>query len=161
MIILRDETIIKTSPEKIYYFLTHIDKKYKIWHPKDHVFCQTLFGSIDKKGGVIHFFEWVGRFPLYLIAQTSSVEINSYLEMVLVFPFSLLNLGMGYFKIEEISKNESKLIAYFEGGHNSPIIGSLIDFLVKKLVNIEAATKHMKEEGENLKKCLEKQRVWQ
>jgi len=155
MIYFKDETIIKASPERVYYFLTHIDKLYKQWHPKDHVFLHAIYGAIDKMGSIVHFFEWINRFPLYLVVQTTKVEKNNYLEYGLVFPFSLLKLGMGSFKIEKISDEETKLIAYVEGGYNTPIIGPALDFLTRKAISFDAIRKHMKEEGENIKKYLE------
>jgi len=155
MISFKDETIIMAPPERVYHFLTHIDTLYKQWHTKDHVFCRVLYGSIDKKGSVMHFFEWVGRFPLYLIAKTTKAEKNSYLEYAPVFPLSLLKLGMGSFTIEKISDKETKLIAYVGVGYDLPVIGLLLDFIVKKLISFGAIRKHMKEEGENIKKYLE------
>lgn len=156
MILFKDETIINASPERVYYFLTHIDKLYKQWHAKDHVFCHTLYGQLGKKGSVVHFFEWIDGFPLYLIAQTSKIEKDRYFEYVPVFPFSLLKLGTGFFTIEKMSDKETKLTAYIEGGYKLPIIGPLLDFIVRKAISFDAIEKHMKEEGENIKKYLEK-----
>ena len=156
MIQYRDETIINASPERVFWFLTNIDKLYKEWHMKDHVFCHTLFGSLDKKGSIIHFFEWVGGFPLYLIAQTSKMEKDHYIEYVPVFPLSLLRLGFGSFQIEKISDRESKLIAYVEAGYKLPVIGEALDWLVRKMISFEAIRRHMKEEGENIQKYLER-----
>lgn len=155
MILFKDETIITASPETVYYFLTHIDKLYKQWHPKDHVFCSTLYGSLDKKGSIIHFFEWIGRFPLYFIAKTTKAEKNSYLEYVPIFPLSLLKIGMGSFTIEKISDKKTKLVAYVGIGYDIPIIGPILDFILKRLISFDAIRKHMKEEGENIKKYLE------
>lgn len=156
MIQFRDETTIMASPDKVYYFLTHIDKLYKEWHPRDHVFCHVIYGSLSRKGSIVHFFEWIGGFPLYLVAQTTKVEENRYLEYVPVFPFSLLRLGSGSFTIEKISNKEVKLIAYAGGGYKVPIIGPSLDFIVRKLISFDAIQKHMKEEGENIKRYLEK-----
>lgn len=155
MIHFKEETIINASSEKVYYFLTHIDTLYKKWHPKDHVFCHGIHGSLNKKRSIVHFFEWIGGFPLYLIAQTTKVEENHFLEYTPVFPFSLLRLGTGSFTIEKISNNKVKLIARADGGYNAPIVGPSLDFIAKKLINFDAIRKHMKEEGENIKKYLE------
>jgi hypothetical protein len=154
MIHFRDETIIESSPERVFYFLTHINKLYKIWHPRDHVFCHVLSGSMEKENSIIHFFEWVGKFPLYLIAQTVKVKRNCYLEYVPVFPFSLLRLGSGSFVIEKVSKNKCKLIASADGGYNLPIVGPFLDFVAQKIISFDAIRKHMKEEGENLNNYL-------
>jgi hypothetical protein len=156
MITFKDETIINAPPERVFWFLTNIDKLYKEWHPKDHVFCHTLYKSLDQKGSIVHFFEWIGGFPLYLVALTTKVEKNHYIEYVPVFPLSLLKLGFGSFQIEKISEKESKLTAYVEGGYKLPVIGSALDWLVRKMISFEAIRRHMKEEGENIKKYLER-----
>ena len=159
MIRFTDETIINASSDKVFYFLTHIDRLYKKWHSKDHIFCHALIGSLDRKGSMVHFFEWIGHFPLYLIAQISKVDKDHYIEYLPVFPFSLLRLGYGSFTIEKISNNEIKLVAYVEGGYNIPVIGSFLDFIVRKLISFDAIKKHMNEEGENIKRYLEKNSI--
>jgi len=87
MISITDETIIDVPAEDIFNFLVNIDSLYKIWHPKDHIFCRVLSGSLSKKGCRFHFFEIIGGFPLYLMAKVTEVRENEYLEYVPAFPF--------------------------------------------------------------------------
>ena len=79
----------------------------------------------------------------------TDVRENEYLEYVPAFPFSLLQTGKAYFQIEKISDNQSKLIAYAEYGNK------FLDKIANFLVKTSAAKKHIKEEGENLKRYLE------
>lgn len=150
MISITEETIVNVPTNDVFNFLVNIDSLYKVWHPKDHVFCRVLSGSLAKKGGRFHFLEIIGGFPLYLIAKITDVRENEYLEYVPAFPFSLLKNGKGYFWIEKLSENQSKLTAYIEYG------GKFIDKFADFLVKTSAARKHIREEGENLKKFLEK-----
>ena len=154
MIIIKEETFINAPAKSVFGFLTHIDLLYKTWHRKDHIFCKTISGTLSKKGCVFHFLEIIGGFPLYLIAKVTDVRNNEYIEYAPVFPFSLLKTGKGYFRIEEISDNQSRLIAYVEYGGNSGIIDRIANFLVKPSI----ARKHIREEGVNLKIYLESQR---
>lgn len=152
MITIREETIINTPAESVFDFLVNFDSLYKTWHPKDHVFCKTISGSLSKKGCVFHFLEIIGGFPVYLIVKITAVKENEYLEYSLAFPFSLLRIGKGYFGIENFSPGQSKLVAYFEYGDRFGIFDRVANFFVKTF----AAQKHLKEEGENIKKYLEK-----
>jgi hypothetical protein len=89
MIKLREETVINTSPSPIFNFLTTIDKKYKIWHPKSHFFCKTIKGMLGQSGAVFHFLETLGVIPLYLIVKITKVQKKVYLEYKPIFPLSL------------------------------------------------------------------------
>ena len=151
MIQIQEETIIDTDTSAVFGFLTSIDSLYKIWHPKDHIFCRTISGSLSKMGCRFHFLEIIGGFPLYLIAKVTEVKENEYLEYMPAFPFSLLKTGRAYFRIENISTNQSKLIAYAEYGYRFWWFDKVITFFVKT----DTAKKHIREEGENMKKFLE------
>lgn len=111
-------------------------------------------GSLSKKGCRFHFLEIIGGFPLYLIAKVTEVKENEYLEYVPEFPFSLFRTGKAYFRIENVSTHESRLIAYVEYGDRFRIFDRIANFLVKT----SAAKKHIEEEGENLKKYIESQK---
>ena len=149
MISIKEETIINVPSKDIFSFLVHIDSLYKIWHPKDHVFCKVLSGSLAKVGSRFHFLEMIGGFPLYLTAKITEIRENEYLGYVPAFPFSLLRTGKAYFQIEKISDNESRLIAYVEYGN------SFFDKVANFFVKTASAEKHIREEGENMKKYLE------
>lgn len=151
MIIIKEETIIEAKPESIFNFLTHIDTHYKIWHPMDHVFCKSIYRNINQRGCIFHFLEIIGGIPLYLIVRVSRIKKGEYIEYRSVFPFSLLKLGMGYFSIESVTQNESKLTAYVEYGNNFRLFDKIIYFFVKP----NLVRKHIQEESENIKKYLE------
>ena len=154
MITIKEETFINAPAKSVFGFLTHIDLLYKTWHRKDHVFCKTISGTLSKKGCVFHFLERIGGFPLYLIAKVTEVKNNEYIEYVPVFPFSLFKTGKGYFRIEKISDDKSRLIAYVEYGDKSGFLDRIANFFIKT----SAARKHMREEGVNLKIYLESQK---
>lgn len=151
MISIKEETIIEASPENIFNFLSRIDSLYKVWHPKDHVFCNVIYKDLNELGCVFHFLEKVGGFPLYLIVRVSKIERNEYIEFKPIFPLSMFNLGMGSFAIERVSDKLSKLTARVEYGNRF----ALLDKIFQLFVKTEALRKHIQEEGENLKKYLE------
>lgn len=152
MILIKEETTINVPAITVYKFLINIDSLYKVWHPRDHIFCKTIFGSLSKKGCRFYFLEIIGGFPLFLTAKITEVRENEYLEYVPAFPLSLLKTGKAYFRIEKISDNQSRLIAYVEYGNK------FFDKIANFLVKTAAAKKHIKEEGENMKRYLENQK---
>ena len=152
MITIKEETIINTPAKPIFDFLINMDSLYKIWHPKDHVFCKVISGTLSKIGCRFHFLEMIGGFPLYLTAKVVEVRENEYLGYVPAFPFSLIETGKAYFQIEKISDNQSKLIAYVEYGNK------FFDKVANFLVKTSAAKKHIQEEGENIKRYLEQRK---
>jgi len=155
MVQISEDTLINSSASSVFNFLTRIDSLYKIWHPKDHVFCKAITGSLAKKGAVFHFLEILGGFPLYLIVKVTEFEKDQYIAYRPIFPLSLLNLGWGYFRVKSISPNQSQLTAFVEYGYKSKWFDRFANLFVK----VEVAKKHIHEEGENLKSFLEKKQV--
>lgn len=151
MIQISEKTTINSSAASVFDFITRIDSLYKIWHPKDHVFCKTISGSLKEKGSIFHFLEIIGKFPLYLIVKVTELEKDRYIAYKPIFPLSLLNFGWAYFRIKSISSNESELTAYVEYGYRSKLSDKIANFFV----DTQVAIKHIREEGENLKKFLE------
>lgn len=151
MISITEKTIINAPAKDIFNFLVSIDSLYKIWHPTDHVFCRVLSGSLAKRGSRFHFLEIINGFPLYLAAKITEVRENEYLEYAPIFPFSLFKTGKAYFRIEKVSDNQCKLVAYVEYGNK------FLDKIANFFVKTKFAEKHIREEGENMKKYLEHQ----
>lgn len=152
MIAIKEQIIINTDSKNVFSFLTHIDSLYKVWHPKDHVFCKIISGTLLKKDCVFHFLEIIGGFPLYLAVKVTHLKNNQDIVYRPIFPFSLLNLGWGYFRIDSIAPNQSKLTAFIEYGFKSARFDKVISFFVKT----SEVKKHIKEEGSYMKKYLEK-----
>lgn len=150
MIEIVEKSVIDAPPNKVFWFLTNIDKLYKYWHPKDHVFCKTLRGNIAKQGAIYHFFEFLRFIPLYLVVQNILVVENKRIECGLAFPLSLLGIGKGGFGIEETEdKDKTLLTAFVTIGYKS-FPGKLLDRLVYLLVPREVALQHMRDESHNI-----------
>ena len=151
MITIKEETILNVPAKSVFNFLTNIDYLYKKWHPKDHVFCKTIFGSLSKKGCVFHFLEKIGWFPLYGVVKVTQIQRDEYIEYEPVFPLSRLKIFKGYFAINSLAPDKSQLVAYVEYGDRFGIF----DKIANLFVNPVLVRKHIVEEGENLKNHLE------
>ena len=146
MITIEDTIQIKTTPEEIFNFFIHIEANYKAWHP-DHVVARWGKGKPLEEGSIEYFEEYLhGKLHKGKLRCTK-VETNRRIEYRPLFPWSIF-FPKGSFTITP--KGESCIFT----ATASLRIGPLFLILAKK--NLEAVRKHMKEEGENLKRILEK-----
>ena len=150
MFTLKDETIIYATPKAIFDYLTNVDTLYKSWHPRDHIFFRALKGDLKTEGSIVHFLEWLGRFPLYGVARISKIESDRYIEYELPYPFSRLKLGKAGFRIEPLNDAETKLTAHVAVETNG-WTGRIIDAIIFLLIPRRIMEKHIREEGENVK----------
>ena len=145
MAVLKDSIEIKTTPDKIFKWLKNLDKHYKEWHP-DHVKWINLTGSLDK-GDIFYSEEHLHGKLHKLKGKITKIEENKRVEYKFLFPTPII-CPKGSFIIE--LKGESSIFTAILSFR----FGWLFSKLAKKMV--KAIKTHMGEEGENLKKLLEK-----
>jgi hypothetical protein len=155
MITLRDTIEIKTSPEKIFKWFTHLDKNFQSWHPAEHVECRYLKGSPLEEGSILYF-------EVYLLKKLQrakyfikKVEPNSRIDYTVGFPLSLLGGGGAY--IVEPRGTSSLFIQDLYIGRNIPVLGKIIDKFTQVFLGRlnEAFKQHMAEEDQSLKRIME------
>ncbi len=148
MITLKESIEIKATSARLREWLRNVDKHYKEWHP-DHIRFVKVTGGLDV-GDVFYFEEYLngklykGRYRITKIEENRKgvVEFRglSFLDRILG--------AQGSFTVESLGK-----VCLFTATH-SLRCGWLISKLFMGL--IKAMEKHMKEEGENLKRLLER-----
>ena len=145
MAILKNSIEIKTTPDKIFKWLKNLDKHYKEWHP-DHVKWINLTGSLDK-GDIFYSEEYLHGKLHKLKGKITKIEENKRVKYKFLFPTSIIS-PKGSFIIE--LKDESSIF--------TAIVSFRFGWLFSKLAKnkVKASKTHMREEGENLKKLLEK-----
>ena len=143
---LEDSIQIKATPEKVFKWLVHIEENCRVWHP-DHIDLRWIKGKPFEEGSTLYFEEYLhgklhkGKF------LCSRVEPDRKIEYRPLFPMSII-CPKGSFIIKP--KGECCIFTattYLR-------VGPLFSRLAKN--NIEAIRKHIKEEGENLKRLLER-----
>ncbi|QOP41492.1 SRPBCC family protein [Sulfurimonas marina] len=152
MTILKDSIEIKASPETIFNALIWVfstSENFKTWH-KDHVRCQWLKGNAFEVGSVLYVEEYLHGKLHKLKFKSIRLEPNRKVEFRLLFPASLICPG-GAFTIEQ--KDKSSVFSATLSFRMSWVFSMFFRDRVK------AIKKHMKEEGENLKTILEKDRI--
>ena len=152
-ITLKNSIEIKTTPEKIFDFLIHIvdDESYRAWHPDDHVALCWIKGKPWEEGSVAYAEEYIhGKLHKvkFLIAK---VIPNRKIEFRPLFWLWRIYFPKNTFIIEP--KGETCVFTTTV----SIRVGWFVKTFAKNKLEfgLSCVEKHMKEEGENLKKILE------
>ena len=152
-IILTDSIEIKTTPEKIFDFLTGLidDESYKAWHKEDHVSMRWLMGAPWQEGSVAYAAEYMHGKLHKLKFKVTKVVPNERIEWV---PNSRL-LRIYCPKNEFVIQQKGEHCIFTATG--TLRVGRIVKTLLRKQLEygLACVKKHMKEEGENLKAILE------
>jgi len=152
-VILTDSIEIKTTPEKIFDFFTNIvgDESYRAWHPEDHVALRWIEGQPWKEGSVVYAEEYIhGKLHKLKFVVTKIIP-NETIEYVPASRF----LRMYFPKNTFTMKQKGDTCVFTASGTYR--VGWLIRTFAKNKLerSLSSVRKHMKEEGENLKRILE------
>jgi hypothetical protein len=150
---LTDSIEIKTTPEKISRFLTSLvdDESYRAWHPEDHVSLRWIKGQPWQEGSVVHAEEYIHGKLHKLKFLVTKVVPNAEIEYVPVSRFLRRYFPGNAFYIEP---KEGTCVFTATGTYR---VGWLVRTFARKRLErgLSSVRKHMKEEGENLKRILE------
>ncbi len=150
MIELRDSIIIDVSPERVWAFLKDLPRHYREWHP-DHVVCRYERGESLQVGAVLYFEEYLHGRPHGLRLRATEVV-----------PGRLVRYSdhgyRGAFVLEPAAGG-TRFTAELSFGTRVPGVGKVIDAILRRLLRsrLIALQTHMREEGQNLKRLLERE----
>jgi len=144
---------IKTTPEKIFDFFFHLvdDESYRAWHPDDHVAFRWIKGHPWEEGSVAYAEEYIhGKLHKLKFVITKLIP-NRLIEYAPTSWFLRMYFPKNRFTVEP------KQGACIFTAQGTIRVGWLIRTLAKKRLErgLSSVRKHMKEEGESLKRILE------
>ena len=142
---LIDTKEIKTNPEIIFQWFININKNYKSWHP-EHISWDWEKGDPFQIGSKAIVKEYVHGEVHSFKSTITNIEKNKLIEYKFLFPMSIIVTGGSFI----FSKTDSGCIFTAVLTFRS---GKILSKIFKK--RMEAIIKHMRAEGENLKKLLE------
>jgi len=152
-IILKDSIEIKTSPERIFDFLVHLvdDKSYRAWHPDDHVALEWITGNPWEEGSIARAQEYLHGKVHTLKFRVTRVIPSRHIEYAPTSRLLRLYFPRNAFAIEP----QGAVCVFTATAHMR--VGRLVKrFAGAKLEStLDAVKKHMREEGEHLKRILE------
>ena len=150
---LKHSIEIRTTPEKIFEFFYSLvdDASYRAWHPDDHVALRWTKGSPWQEDSVIYAEEYIDGELHKLTFIVTRVVPNREIEYAPVSRFMRRYTPKYTFSVEP---KDASCVFTAAVHVRVPL---LLRLLAKKKVErgLSSARKHMKEEGENLKKILE------
>ncbi len=152
-IILKDSLEIRVPPEKVFNFFLQMvdDASYRTWHPTDHVSFRWIRGNPYEEGSIAYAEEYLHGKLHKLKFRISKIVPNREIEYVPLSRFLRIFFPMNRF---EIGPTENGCLFTAEVHLR---IGRIAKALAKhKLeIGLSSIRRHMKEEGENLKRILE------
>jgi len=153
-IVLTDSIEISTTPEKIFGFFLQIvdDASYQAWHPEDHVAFRLIRGEPCQQGSVVYAEEYIHGKLHKLKFLIKEVVPNRKIEFVPVSRLFRIYFPRNTFLIE--TRDGSCVFT----ASCVVRVGRLVKLLARNRLEqgLSSVRKHMKEEGENLKRILEK-----
>ena len=148
--VLTDEIEINSSPEDIWNFFINLERNYINWHPTEHLKFKWIGKPMET--GTKWYAEEMVHGHLFKFKGTVG-RVIPFRKVVLKysFPISMVSPKFEW----EIEPKDSVSIFTATSYLNA---GNLFIKLAKKEMDwkLEATKKHTKEEGENLKKILER-----
>jgi uncharacterized protein YndB with AHSA1/START domain len=154
-LVLKDSIEIKASPEKIWEFFTNLEQNYKAWHPEDHIVFKWTKGAPMELGSTFYAEEYImGNVKK---GKGTVSEVIPQRKIVFTYSFPALLVAPGFeWRIEpEGSHSVFTAISYVRAERIMRILIKFSDYKNMETL-IEVGKKHVKEEGENLKRILEK-----
>jgi len=145
---LTDSIRIDSPPEPVWEWLSGLSEHYTEWHP-DHVSAEWEHGEPNQVGSILRAVEDLGGTREVLRFEMTSVEPPHRLEYRLRGPISMLLPGGAFAVVsDDRGSRFTATISYR--------FGRLTERLFKR--RTAALQRHMKEEGENLKRIIESAR---
>ena len=141
---------IKTTPEKIWNFLINAEN-YTIWHPEDHIKIIWTKGKPFKIGSEFYSEQFVlGKVQKYH-GKIKEVIPNRKVVFNFKFPMSLISPEIKWYIEPKGSKTVFTAISIIRAGN---LYKKLFKKGMKNLITEH--NRHVGEEGENLKKLMER-----
>ena len=153
MITLKYSVEINASADRVFSQLVEYlsnRESYRLWHP-EHVDLRWLKGEPVREGSILCAEEYLNANLHKLKFRIKKIEPNKLISYAPLFPLSIIATGNAF---GIISKGENQCVFTSEGSIRFPLwlFNKIHKSHADKLV---ASEKHMKEEGDNIKKAVE------
>lgn len=153
MITLKNSTEINATADKVFNQLVENlsnRESYRLWHP-EHVDLRWIKGEPVREGSILYAEEYLHGKLHKLKYRITKIVPNNLIAYAPLFPLSIIATGNSF---RTVSKGGDRCVFSSEGHIRFPL------WLFKKVHKshegkLVASEKHMKEEGENIKKAVE------
>jgi len=153
MITIKNSIEINVSADKVFNQLVEnlsSRESYKLWHP-EHVDLRWIKGEPVREDSILYAEEYLDGNLHKLKYRITKIVPNKLIAYAPLFPLSIIATGNSF---RTVPKGENRCVFSSEGHIRFPL------WLFKKVHKsherkLIASEKHMKEEGENIKKAVE------
>ncbi|MBI2705534.1 MAG: SRPBCC family protein [Actinobacteria bacterium] len=152
MISMLETEHVAASPECVWAFFTEMESHYLDWH-REHLAWRDLKGKLTTPGGVSFGDEFLGWLRLSGLYITEEAEEPRFFSYRIGFPYSLVRSG-GWFRIDPAPDGGCDVTAETHLGYRTPVVGNLVDRVLRAVVPIDDIRRHMREEGESLARLV-------
>ena len=149
---IKDSIEIKTTPEKIWEFFANLDENYKAWHPEDHILFRWTGGNPLEVGSTFYAEQRVKGKGVKFKGTFIEIIPNRKIVFKCAFPVSIVSPKFEWLIEPKGPNSVFTAVTYMR-------FGKFFQKLLKKHIedSKKIHDKHVRAEGENLKKILEKQ----
>jgi uncharacterized C2H2 Zn-finger protein len=149
--IVESITEIRTTPDKIWGFFYDLEDNYTRWHPECHNYWRWIKGTPLELGSKMDSEETIGGHKSRVRATVVTSVENRKVALKPVFPISFMCP-----KLEWVFEPKGDYTLFVARTHYK--FGRIFLALQKKTVDeiISLTQKHMDEEGDNLKRILDR-----
>lgn len=150
MIRLRDSIFIHVPPERVWAWLIELPAHYREWHPA-HVTCRYVRGTSLQVGAILYVEEQLHERVHRLRLRATDVVAGRMMRY--------RNHGFAGAFLLEPANGGTSFTAELDFGIRTPVLGYLVDVVLRRVLarRLAAFRTHMREEGENLKRVLERE----
>jgi uncharacterized protein YndB with AHSA1/START domain len=139
---------VNATPEVVYQFFVEIEENYTKWHP-DHVVFRWVEGSALKEGAIAYSEQYVHGSLHKMKARFTKVIPKRRIEFSWVNPFQRFFAPRNEWTFEPTSRG-----CRFSAEHDIRL-GWVSSRMGRVKRGLDAVRKHLREEGENLKRLVE------
>jgi hypothetical protein len=150
---LARSTRVPAPPERVWQFFREMDRHYPDWHP-EHLTWRWLQGEPLSAGSVWYADEWVGWLRLgssrWFVTESDPPHRFAFR---IGLPHSLGRAG-GSFRFEPAPDGQCDVHQQVHFGYSVPVVGPLVDLVLRAALPMADFRRHMREEGEGLVRLL-------
>lgn len=147
-ITLSNSVEIGVDAGTVWRFFDNLEENYKAWHPQDHISCRWTKGRPHEVGSIVEAVERIAGKARTIRMTCTAVEENKRIEYKTSLPLALFHPSSAYL-IKETGPDGIEFTA---------LDRFRVPLLLRPILAplISATDRHIKEEGQNLKRLLER-----
>jgi uncharacterized protein YndB with AHSA1/START domain len=154
MISLTNRVRLPVPPARVWECFLQMDEHYHEWIP-EHLAWRWLRGEPLSPGSLWHADEWVG--PMRINTRFQIIDSDperGFSFRILGFPYALGRTA-GSFRFNRIGDDGCDLVQEVHFGFSVPLLGQLIDVVLRLLLPVAEFRRHQREEGDGFARLLE------